>query len=336
MSTIEIRNCGITEAGTDAVVNAANEDLREGGGVCGAIFRAAGSSKLTEACSAIGHCDTGSAVITPGFDLCRYIVHAVGPRWGSDHDTEKKQLYSCYSSALRLAKKNGCRSIAFPLISAGIFGVPAEVAWRKALQACLEYRGDIEIVFTVPEEEKRTMGRKMLKAMTETTAEPETGDMIIFHDPDKEYGFLSNWYLSDFSVDGVKYTSAEQYLMCRKAELFGDAESLDAIMLTDDPEKIQQLGRKVSPFAKKEWDGMRQLFLFEALLAKFKADEGLKAKLLATGNSILAEGTASDTAFANGLRRDDPSRFTMDAWPGQNLLGFALMEVRHLLAKETH
>ena len=80
MRTIEIRKISITDLDTDAVVNAANEGLRAGSGVCGAIFQAAGAAKLQEACDKIGHCDTGSAVITPGFNLkAKYIIHAVGP-----------------------------------------------------------------------------------------------------------------------------------------------------------------------------------------------------------------------------------------------------------------
>ena len=133
MSKIEIRQVGITKVGTDAIVNAANEGLWAGTGVCGAIFRAAGMTELTRACNAIGHCDTGSAVITPGYKLCPYIIHAVGPRWGGDEARARKQLYSCYQKALKLAVENGCSSIGFPLISSGVFGVPVEIAWKKAL-----------------------------------------------------------------------------------------------------------------------------------------------------------------------------------------------------------
>ena len=82
MRTIAIRKTGITALDTDAIVNAANEGLWAGGGVCGAIFKAAGYDRLQAACNQIGHCDTGSAVLTPGFDLkAKYIIHAVGPRW---------------------------------------------------------------------------------------------------------------------------------------------------------------------------------------------------------------------------------------------------------------
>ena len=165
MSKIEIRKVGITEVGTEAIVNAANEGLWAGTGVCGAIFEAAGHEQLQAACDAIGHCDTGSAVLTPGFSLCKYIVHAVGPQWGSDEGKVKKQLYSCYQKALQLAVENGCKSIGFPLISAGIFGVPVDIAWRKALQACMEFGGDIQVVFAIPGRDNLKVGQQMLDEM---------------------------------------------------------------------------------------------------------------------------------------------------------------------------
>ena len=162
MSKIEIRKVSITRAGTDAIVNAANEGLWAGSGVCGAIFDAAGYDELTRACSAIGHCDTGSAVITPGFKLSRYIIHAVGPRWGSDESKVKRQLYGAYGAALRLAVDHGCRSIAFPLISAGIFGVPVDIAWRKAIQACRDFDEEIQIVFAVLDDSIIEAGKRAL------------------------------------------------------------------------------------------------------------------------------------------------------------------------------
>ena len=123
MSTMEIRKMSITDLDTDAIVNAANEGLRAGGGVCGAIFRAAGHEQLQAACDRIGHCATGSAVMTPGFGTkAKYIIHAVGPRWTDGRHDEPKLLYGAYRSSLELAVQNGCRSIGFPLVSAGIFG----------------------------------------------------------------------------------------------------------------------------------------------------------------------------------------------------------------------
>ena len=106
MSSIEIRKISITDLDTDAIVNAANEGLWAGGGVCGAIFSAAGYDRLQEACNRIGHCDTGSAVITPGFNLkAKYIIHAVGPRWHGGGQGEALSRFSGQiADALRLAE----------------------------------------------------------------------------------------------------------------------------------------------------------------------------------------------------------------------------------------
>ena len=169
MSTIEIKKIGITELDTDAIVNAANDGLWEGSGVCGAIFREAGSAELTRACNAIGGCKTGSAVITPGFNLkAKHVIHAVGPRWMGGGNNEPELLYSAYKQALILAKENGLHSIGFPLISAGIFGYPPDGAWRQALQACSDFiKGnqdyDIRIIFAVLDDRILNLGEKMLK-----------------------------------------------------------------------------------------------------------------------------------------------------------------------------
>ena len=116
MSTVSIQKIGITEIYVDAIVNAANDGLQAGGGVCGAIFKAAGYTKLQNACNAIGYCPTGSAVITDGFQSkAKYIIHAVGPRYKDGKHGEDKLLRGAYQKSLQLAVQNGCHSIAFPL-----------------------------------------------------------------------------------------------------------------------------------------------------------------------------------------------------------------------------
>ena len=134
-----VRN-DIVNMRVDAIVNAANSSLAPGGGVCGAIFAAAGRTALDKACRAIGNCDVGSAVITPGFDLpARYVIHAVGPIWQGGSRGEADLLHSCYTRALHLARENSCESIAFPLISSGIFGYPKPQALRVAINAIEEF-----------------------------------------------------------------------------------------------------------------------------------------------------------------------------------------------------
>lgn len=123
----------ITTLDCDAIVNAANERLQAGGGVCGAIFRAAGASKLQAACDVIGGCATGQSVITPGFGLkARFIIHTVGPIWRGGEQNEEALLRSCYRTALELAEKQRLACIAFPLISSGIYGYPRQAAIETA------------------------------------------------------------------------------------------------------------------------------------------------------------------------------------------------------------
>lgn len=168
MSKIEIVKEGITHLRTDAVVNAANEFLREGGGVCRVIFDAAGSWLLQKACDEIGGCPTGSAVITSAFNLdAKYIIHAVGPRWHGGSHGEADFLHGAYYKSLELAQEKRCKSIGFPLISAGIFSYPVDKAWEVALNACKQFimdhpDYDILIRFGVPDEENRRIGRETL------------------------------------------------------------------------------------------------------------------------------------------------------------------------------
>jgi O-acetyl-ADP-ribose deacetylase (regulator of RNase III) len=163
--TLTIIQGNITYAETDAIVNAANSGLREGGGVCGAIFGAVkkvggqdAHRKLTEACRAIGHCPTGDAVITPSFGLkAAHIIHAVGPVWSGrkGHNlvapltaSELKQieeLASAYRAVLRVCNENKLRSVTIPGISTGIFGFPGAVAAVVAKQICENEAGDIDV-----------------------------------------------------------------------------------------------------------------------------------------------------------------------------------------------
>jgi len=119
----------ITRSSVEAVVNAANRNLAGGGGVDGAIHRAAGTDKLQDACRAIGGCEPGDAVATPGFNLAaRYIIHTVGPVWHGGDKGEADILASCYRRSLAVADELGVTSLAFPAISTGVYGYPPDLA----------------------------------------------------------------------------------------------------------------------------------------------------------------------------------------------------------------
>jgi O-acetyl-ADP-ribose deacetylase (regulator of RNase III) len=128
----------ITTLGVDAIVNAANNELAVGGGVCGAIHRAAGPA-LAEACRQLAPCPTGEARITEGYGLtAKYVIHAVGPRWMGGRRGEAELLAGAYRSAVELAKEHGLATIAFPAISTGIYGYPSEQATAVAVRTVRE------------------------------------------------------------------------------------------------------------------------------------------------------------------------------------------------------
>ena len=136
----EIIKGDITKQKTDAIVNAANTALKHGGGVCGAIFAAAGADELQRECDKIGSCKTGEAVITKSYNLpAEYIIHTVGPVWQGGSHNEEKLLRNCYLNSLTLAKVHNIKSIAFPLISSGIFGYPKDEALKVAESTINEF-----------------------------------------------------------------------------------------------------------------------------------------------------------------------------------------------------
>jgi len=150
-ASLRARIADITTLDVDAIVNAANESLAPGGGVCGAIHRAAGPA-LADACAALGGCPPGEARLTPGFRLpARYVIHAVGPVWRGGGAGEAELLASAYRSAMRLAGAHGLRSIAFPAISTGIYGYPlmpaTEIAVHAVRTALSEATSVTEVVF---------------------------------------------------------------------------------------------------------------------------------------------------------------------------------------------
>ncbi len=159
--------CGnITKISADAIVNAANSTLLGGAGVDGAIHRAAGPFLLAE-CRTIGWCSPGDAKITKGYDLpARHVIHTVGPIWHGGTCGERETLENCYTNSMKLAIENGLKSIAFPLISAGVYGYPKEQAIRVALETLGKFADeDTDITLVLFDEDKYSLAVKIASEM---------------------------------------------------------------------------------------------------------------------------------------------------------------------------
>lgn len=336
MSSIKIQKISITKLAVDCIVNAANQQLIAGGGVCGAIFKDAGYEDLQNACNEIGYCDTGRAVITPAFKLpSKYIIHAVGPVWNGGNDRESFLLSDCYVWSMLLAFRKNCHSIAFPLISAGIYGYPIKEAWEVALSAvsdCIKAYRDYEfdVIFAVIDDGIFDLGQRILSEMNGKSVKES---VVRFHQITEPNGYLSNWYLRDFMINGVTYCCVKQYMMQQKALLFGDSEIAEQIMQTRDQAEMKALGKQVKNFNSKIWDGMKQLIVYKAVLAKFSQNFDLAEQLISTGNAPLAECAINDKVWGIGLGMDDNNVDDINAWNGENLLGFVLQAVREELRK---
>ena len=159
----------ITKLKVDAIVNAANTDLTMGGGVCGAIFKAAGATQLQAACDKLAPIKQGEAVITPGFNLsARFVIHAAGPVYRNLNQEQNEQLlHAAYTNSLKRAVENSCESIAFPLISSGIYGYPKDEALQMATSAIQDFLADhdIDVTLAVFDKSAFTVSRELLGAV---------------------------------------------------------------------------------------------------------------------------------------------------------------------------
>ena len=158
--------------------------------------------------------------------------------------------------------------------------------------------------------------------------------VICFHNPDEENGYLSNWYPSVFTADEIVFSSMEQYMMYKKAICFHDYKIAAQILGSNDVSEIKALGRLVSGYDEHYWNGVRQIVVYEGLLAKFSQNAELKDLLIKTKDAILAECAVKDRIWGIGLSMNDENRFDRRFWKGQNLLGYALMMVREKLKKD--
>ena len=166
MAVIEVLQGDITKLEVDAIVNAANRSLLGGGGVDGAIHRAAGRSLLEE-CKTLNGCETGQSKITKGYNLpAKYVIHTVGPVWSGGNKQERELLKSCYYTALELARENNIKTIAFPSVSCGVYRFPIEEACKIAISTVKEYLNNYDgfekVIFINPSEDIVEIYEKIL------------------------------------------------------------------------------------------------------------------------------------------------------------------------------
>ena len=201
-----IRN-DITKLSVDAIVNAANTSLQMGGGVCGAIFSAAGADRLQNACDALAPIKTGETVITQGFNLpAKYIIHTAGPAYRDGQHGEEALLRSCYINSLELAVRQKCESVAFPLISSGIYGYPKADALRVATTVIRDFisEHDIDVSLVVFDKEALAVSKELLGAVES--------------------------YIDEHYVEEQEHRYSRRKLLAVEREALSDADMLEASM----------------------------------------------------------------------------------------------------------
>ena len=263
---LEIVRNDITKMKVDAIVNAANESLLGGGGVDGSIHRAAGRELLAE-CRTLGGCKTGKAKITGGYDLpARYVIHTVGPRYIDGKHGEKELLESCYRESLALAKANDCETVAFPLISSGIFRYPKDKALRVAIDVICEFLLENEMLVYIVIFDKDSY--KIGEALFSDIAEYIDDNYVEEHTDHRRRTFRV-----ERSIDCCAREinpSVEGFSKCRA--LFTESEDLDSKLRAIDESFSQMLLRKIDEKGMTDIECYKKANIDRKLFSKIRSD----------------------------------------------------------------
>lgn len=262
-----VRN-DITKMNVDAIVNAANKQLAPGGGVCGAIHRAAGPLLASE-CRLLGGCETGEAKITNAYELpCKYVIHTVGPVWHGGEYGEKEALTSSYRESLTLAKAKGCESIAFPLISSGIFGYPKKEALRVAMDAINDFlmENDMMVYLAVFEKECLNVSKSLFADVAEYVDQNYVDSMEAMFARDRRQ-------LSEVEMAAPKMYAPKDEIL--EMHLKG---SLDDWLDQIDESFSEMVLRKIEESGMKNADCYKKANVDKKLFSKIKTNKNYKPK----------------------------------------------------------
>lgn len=278
----------ITKMKVDAIVNAANTDLKMGGGVCGAIFKAAGARELQAACDKVAPIKTGQAAITPGFALpCKYVIHAAGPVYRhKSAEQSEKLLRSAYMESLRLAVDNKCESIAFPLISSGIYGYPKEEALQVATSAIQDFlvNHDIDVYLAVFDKTAFAVSEKLLGEVASYIDEHYVEEHAIRR---RELLDVEREYISE--ADLIEYNAPMPSMATKESAIAPTAGIDDLVGNLDEPFGVT-LMRLIDAKGKNDIDVYKRANIDRKLFSKTRTGKGyMPSKRTAVALSVALE-----------------------------------------------
>lgn len=313
MPILIVRN-DITKMECDAIVNAANTSLLGGGGVDGAIHRAAGAELLAE-CRTLGGCHTGQAKITKGYNLpAKYIIHTVGPVWLDGKQNEKELLENCYRNSLKLAKENGCETVAFPLISTGAYGYPKERAIRVAIDTISEFliENDMTVYIVVFGQEAFSISAKLFGNIQSFIDDNYIDENRLYNEEKRRQPYSDSSYnrpLPKTKSERPKHSlflrKSQEDFECSFFEIRADeAEkkcSVTSVSLEDELKKLdesfsQMLLRLIDEKGMKDSECYKKANIDRKLFSKIRSDKYYKPKkATALAFAIALELSLEDT-----------------------------------------
>ncbi len=301
---LQIIRQDITKMEVDAIVNAANSSLLGGGGVDGCIHRAAGR-ELLEECKTLGGCNTGDAKITKGYSLpCKYVIHAVGPRYMDGKHNEEALLRSCYRKSLAIAKEKGCESVAFPLISSGIYGYPKAEALKVAMDEIREFlfENDMTVYIVIFDKSAFRISEKLFSDIEE---------------------FIDDNYVDEYEMlypeSRRRFEQYNKYEACKCPAMglndFRSEESLENILESIDESFSEMLLRKIDEKGMKDSECYKKANIDRKLFSKIRSDKNYKpSKTTAIAFAVALElplAEARDMLMKAGFALSHSNKFDL-------------------------